>query len=46
MSRNGGLSRPLTYLYRRERMGPAHYTKRDLNGAQGKPVGNILDHRP
>lgn len=31
----------LTGLYKTERMGQARYTRRDLDGAQGKPAENI-----
>ena len=31
----------LTGLYKTERMGQARYTRRDLDGAQGKPAANL-----
>ena len=33
--------RKLTGLYKTERMGQARYTRRDLDGAQGKPAANL-----
>ena len=33
--------RKLTGLYKTERRGQARYTRRDLDGAQGKPAANL-----